>query len=102
MLGFDKLPKREQLYLLESFGMSERETRLLILKYVEEFDYARIAAEMNLSPSSVGRTLSRARKHAVDIAKHLYPIADDRLKTLIDTLGWLDLENPVISNRRKN
>lgn len=101
MLKFADLPKREQAYLIECFGLSSRESKLLTLKYVEELDYTRIAAEMNISESSVGRSLDRARNHAVDVAKHLYPIADERLRHLIDALGWRELEWPVISNRRR-
>lgn len=101
LIDFDRLPRREKAYMIESFGLSEREAEVLRLRYVDGLSYSRIAAEMNMSEKSVGNALMRARKHMVEIAKACYPLADERLKSLIDTVGWVELEWPTLGSRKK-
>lgn len=100
-LSFDALPKREKAHMIDAFGLSETESRILTLRYVNGFSYQRIAAEMCVSVKSVGNMLTRSRRHMVDIAKTLYPIADERTRHLIDVLGWVDLDFPTISSRNE-
>lgn len=89
-ITFNDLPKHEKAYIIDKLGLSEREERLLHLKYVEGFSYHRIAAEMNLSPKSVGPLLTRVRKHAIRIANECYDMADDRCKMIIEKVDFAD------------
>lgn len=89
-ITFNDLPKYEKAYIIDKLGLSEREERLLHLKYVEGFSYHRIAAEMNLSPKSVGPLLTRVRKHAIRIANECYDMADDRCKMIIEKVDFAD------------
>lgn len=98
---FEELPITEQRYLISRLGLPAREKRILELRYAEGFSYDRIAAEMCLSKSSIGSMLSKARKHAVSLAKALYPICDDRAQRLIAIIGWDSLEWPTLESRRK-
>lgn len=100
-LSFGDLPKRSQEHLLEVLGLPETETEAIRLRYVCEYSYAEIAAQMSISEKSVGSTLNRAKRHAVKIAKRLYPLADDKAKMLIDELGWRELPWPVEASRRR-
>lgn len=99
-MTFENLPRAEKEFLLEKMGLPDKEFKVLWLRYVDDFSYRRIAAEIRVSPKSVGNLLTRARIHVVDIAKTCYPIADDRTKHLIDTVGWRELEWPTLKNRR--
>lgn len=88
-ITFAELPRAEKVYILSVFGLPSMEERLLFLRYVECSSYDRIAAELNISPKSVGTMLTRARRHAKLIANELYAIADDRCREIIDRLGWV-------------
>lgn len=101
MLDFDNLPKPEKEYMIRAFGLRGNEEEILLLRYVYGFSYRRIADEMNLSERSVGNSLTRARRRMVDIAKDCYPLADERLRSLIDVVGWRELEWPTLGNRHK-
>lgn len=100
-LKFDSLPKAEKRYMIERFGLPKMEEDVLMLKYVHGMSYQRIASELHISEKSVGAELTKARKHIVSVSKELYPIADDRMKLLIDAVGWLELDWPVILNRNR-
>lgn len=102
MMDFEDLPRREKAYMLDAFGLPDREDEILRLRYVDGYGYPRIAAEMHVSESSVGALLTRARKHMVEIAKQLYPIADERTRHLVDVLGWVELEWPTLESRRRS
>lgn len=99
-INFDELPRSEQRYLIGRLDLPQKERRILELKYAEGFSYDRIAAELCLSKKSVGPLLSRARKHAVSLAKALHPICDERTQRLIALVGWDELEWPTLSSRR--
>lgn len=98
-VSFDELPKQVKARLIREFGLSETESELLSLRYVEELSYAQIAARMCVSQSSVGTMLTRARRHVVRLARRLYPFADEWVRGYIDLLGWRVLEWPVIGSR---
>lgn len=100
-MDFEDLPAREIAYLIDVFGLSDFETRILTLRYVMRLSYAEIAATMHLSEKSVGGLLSRARRHMFEIANNLYDLQDERARKLIDVLGWRELDWPVIRNRNR-
>ena len=89
-IRFQDLPKHEKVYIILKLGLPRREEQLLYLKYVENFSYQMIAAEMNVSPKSVGPMLTKVRKHAVKIAIECYDLADDRCKMIIKKVDWAD------------
>lgn len=89
-IAFSALPKHEKVYILLKLGLPEREEKLLYLKYVEGFSYSRIAAEMNLSPKSVGPLLTRVRKHAITIAHECYDLTDERTRMIIGKVDWAE------------
>lgn len=99
-MAFKQLPRTEREYLLEVFALPEREHRIMHLKYIREYSYSEIAAELCISEKSVGKALNRAKRHMVDIAVNLHPIADERTRMLIDVLGWLDIDFPTERNRK--
>lgn len=101
-LSFGDLPKSSQEHLISALGLSESESRIIWLKYTREYTYPEIAAEMAMSEGSVSSALSKAKKHAVVIARRLYPLADEKSKLLIDELGWRELPWPVETNRIKH
>lgn len=100
-LAFEKLPRNEKIHLINWFGLPEKEAKLLTLRYVNEFNYSRIAAELHISEKSIGALLTRARKHTVEIAKECFPIADEHTQKLIIAVGWDELDWPTLQNRRK-
>lgn len=100
-LNFDDLPKSEKEYLIKNFGLSEKEEQLMMLKYINEFSYSRIASELHISKHSVGPMLSKARKHMIVIAKALTNLHDTRTQNLITALGWDVLNWPTKTNRKK-
>lgn len=102
-ITFNDLPRHEKAYIIDKLGLSERDERLLHLKYVEGFSYHRIAAEMNLSPKSVGPLLTRVRKHAIMIANECYDMADDRCKMIIEKVDFADkcAKNRIHNNLAK-
>lgn len=101
-MSFDRLPKAEKIYLIETFGLPEREEQILKLAFVDRLSSSGIAAEMFVSQKSVGRLLHNAKKHMVEIAKQCYDISDDRTRKLIDILGWKVLDWPTLKNRRNS
>lgn len=86
--SFKELPKPLQRKLVERLGLPRNEERVLLLRYVKEFDYGRIAAEMNLSRSSIGPLLTKARKHMAASAVECYALADPDVQKIVDLLGW--------------
>lgn len=48
-IAFRNLSKATQERIIKSLKLPKDKERLLMLRYVEEFSYARIAAEMNIS-----------------------------------------------------
>lgn len=100
-LSFAELPKRNQEYLLDALGLPDCERQVLWLKYVREYSYAEIAADMHIGEKSVGKALKKAKMHSVKIARALYPLADERVKLLVDKLGWLELPWPIERSRNK-
>lgn len=99
-ISFASLPKNEQEYLLNRLNLSNTENTLLKLRYVKELSYNAIAAELNISPKSVGALLTRARKHTVSVASKLYCVLETKAKLLIDKLGWRELTWEEIANRK--
>ena len=99
-LDFRMLPMSDKMYILERITLPEDETMILTLKYVFEFSYSRIAAEMNISEKSVGPMLTKARKDTVTVAKECAEIEDDKTKAIIKILGWDMLDWPTMKNRR--
>lgn len=100
-ISFAELPKQSQEHLLSALGLPDDERQIIWLKYTWEYSYAEIAAEMEIGEKSVGKALSKAKRHAVKVARALYPLADEKSKLIIDTLGWRDIPWPVESNRYK-
>ena len=100
-VSFDELPPQRQASLLSSLALRPEERRLLLLRYVNGLDYSSIAAEMRLAKSSVGPLLTRARRHAVELARKTYHIAGDETRVMVDLLGWREVDWPVIYNRRR-
>ena len=60
-------------------ALAERD-RLALLMKEEGLDYAEIAEALNLSPGSVGTTLSRARRRLVEGYEALQHAREDREK----------------------
>lgn len=100
-MSFERLPKGSQEHLLSTLGSPDDERQLLRLRYVMEYSRREIAAQMGISHKSVGRAVYRAKEHAVEIARRLYPLADEKSRMLIDVLGWREIPWPVETNRRK-
>ncbi len=100
-ISFAELPKQTQEYVLTVLGLPDSEHRIIWLKYVREYSYAEIAAEMHLGEKSVGKALGRAKQHSIKVARMLYPLADDRSKVLFSKLGWVDLPWPIERSRRE-
>ena len=101
-IEFKRLPDSVKRTLIGAFGATASEREVLSLKYIDGLSYAQIAARMCVSQSSVGNMLARARRHACDSAKELYPIAPEPIKGYIEAVGWHELEWPVITNRRSS
>lgn len=100
-MSFAELPKQSQEHLLGTLGLPEDESRIIWLKYVLEYSYSEIAAEMHIGEKSVGKALKKAKQHSIKVARMLYPLADDKSKALIDALGWREIPWPIEVNRRK-
>ena len=100
-IAFRDLPKATQKRIIKSMCLPKNEERLLWLRYIEEFNYTRIAAELHISCSSVGPLLTKTRKHVIKIANECYELAPDEVKKSIDMLEWRSIEWPVIYNRNK-
>lgn len=98
-ISFGELPKNSQEHLLRALGLSDDERQVIWLRYTCEYTYAEIAAQMGMSEKSVGKALNRAKRHAVDVSRRLYSLADGKSKLLIDELGWRELPWPVERNR---
>ena len=101
-LSFGDLPKNSQEHLIGALGLCESESRIIWLKFTREYTYPEIAAEMAISERSVSNALGKAKRHAYEIARRLYPLADEKSKLLIDELGWRDLPWPVETSRIKH
>lgn len=99
-MEFEKLPRSDKEYLIREFGLPDREERLMLLKFVMGYTTSEIAAEMSISPKSVGHMVNDVKKHMVEIAKNCYWTRDDKAKELIDILGWRELKWPILTNKR--
>lgn len=101
-ISFGDLPKNSQEHLLAALGLTDDERQLIWLRYTREYTYAEIAAQMGMSEKSVGKALIRAKRHAVDVSKRLYSLADPKSQLLIDELGWRELPWPIERSRSKH
>lgn len=101
-ISFGELPKNSQEHLLSALGLADDERQLIWLRYTCEYTYAEIAAQMGMSEKSVGKALMRAKRHAVDVSRRLYSLADGKSRLLIDELGWRELPWPVERSRAKH
>ena len=100
-VSFDELPPSRQRHVLDALALKPDERTALMLRYVEELPYSAIATRMHLSETSVGPLLTRARRHAVELARKTYHIANDETRVMVDLLGWREVDWPVIYNRRR-
>ena len=99
-IAFASLPKDEQEYILNRLNLSHFENEMLKLRYVRELSYDAIAAELNVSPKSVGSLLTKARKRMVEVASSLYELLEERARKVIDKLGWRELSWEEIAGRK--